>query len=112
MYFLLKTLLSALVVAAASEISRRSTLLGAVLVSLPLTSLLAFGWVYYENRDPQQIITLSYDVAWLVLPSLIFFLVLPLLLKANIPFILAILMSCMAMAGGYWLGVVLKRVWM
>ncbi len=112
MYFLLKTLLSALVIASASEASRRSTLLGALLVSLPLTSILAFCWVYYEQRDAQQIIALSYDVAWLVLPSLLFFIALPLLLRVNLPFIPAMLLSCGIMAGGYWLSVMLKKAWM
>ena len=37
MYLLLKALLSGLVIAVAIELARRSTVLGAVLISLPLT---------------------------------------------------------------------------
>jgi len=39
--FLLKTLISALLIAGASETAKRSPSLGAVIVSLPLTSILA-----------------------------------------------------------------------
>ena len=66
------TLLTALIVAAVSELSRRFTLLSAMLIALPLTSILAFRWIYYESKDTQKIIEMSYSVFWLVIPSLLF----------------------------------------
>lgn len=80
MSFLIKTLVSALVVAAVSELSKRSTLLGGLLASLPLTSYLAFLWIYAETRDTAKIAVLSREILWLVAPSLIFFAVLPVLI--------------------------------
>src|SRR5215204_2215907 len=44
-YLLLKALLSGAIIAAASELARRSSLLAAAVLSLPLTSILAIVWL-------------------------------------------------------------------
>ncbi len=92
-YFVIKILITALVVAGVSELSRRYNILAALLVSLPLTSILAFIWIYFDTQDNSKIIELSYSVFWLVLPSLAFFLILPLLLKHGLSFWLAMIVS-------------------
>jgi hypothetical protein len=81
LYYTIKILLSSLVIVAVSEIAKRSSLLGAALASLPLTSLLAFVWLYVDTGDTQKVASLSSDVFWLVLPSLPLFLLLPWLLR-------------------------------
>ena len=81
LYYTIKILLSAFILVAVSEIAKRSSLLGALLASLPLTSLLAFVWLYLDTGDVQKVASLSADIFWLVLPSLVLFLVFPLLLK-------------------------------
>lgn len=107
MYFLAKILITALIVAAVSELARRYTVWAALLASLPLTSILAFIWVYWDTKDTDKIIELSYSVFWLVFPSLAFFLILPFLLKQGLAFPAAIAASIAAMAalygGGIWL---------
>ena len=80
-YYTIKIVLSALIIVAVSEIAKRSSMLGALLASLPLTSLLAFVWLYLDTGDVQKVSALSSDIFWLVLPSLPMFLVLPWLLK-------------------------------
>lgn len=79
MNLLVKVLLSALVLVAVSEASKRSTLVGGLLASLPLTSILAFIWLYRDTRDPQAISALSMSIFGLVIPSLVLFLALPFL---------------------------------
>jgi hypothetical protein len=81
LYYTIKILLSSMIIVAVSEISKRSSLLGALLASLPLTSLLAFVWLYLDTGDVQKVASLSSDIFWLVLPSLSLFLLLPLLIK-------------------------------
>jgi hypothetical protein len=100
-YFVIKTLITALVVAGVSELSQRYSLVAAALVSLPLTSILAFIWVYHDTKDVQKIIELSYSIFWLVLPSLIFFILLPLFLKEGMKFFPALALASFCMAGGY-----------
>jgi hypothetical protein len=81
MYLFVKVLVSALIIAAASEISRRSTTAGALLASLPLTSILAILWLYRDTRDAARVATFSMDILWLVLPSLLLFILLPVLIR-------------------------------
>ena len=76
-YYIVKLLVSAALIVLISELSKRSTLLGAVLASVPLVSVLAMLWLYVDTRDPQQVASLSQNIFWLVLPSLPLFLVLP-----------------------------------
>jgi hypothetical protein len=101
MYFILKTLITALIVAGVSEIGRRSSVMAAALASLPLTSILAFIWLYHDTGDVNKVVELSSAIFWLVIPSLLFFIVFPLLVKFGLSFWLSMLLSCVVMSGGY-----------
>jgi hypothetical protein len=85
-YFIVKVLISAVVIAAVSEIAKRNTFLAALLVSLPLTSLLAFLWLYRDTSDIGRIADLSGQIFWLVIPSLLLFIVFPMLLRRGLGF--------------------------
>ncbi len=101
MYFLIKTFLTALIVAGTSELARRSTLFAAAVVSLPLTSILAFIWLYHDTGDKHKVAELSTSIFWLVIPSLLFFLAFPWLIKTGLGFAPALLSACVLMAAGY-----------
>lgn len=109
LYFAVKVLVTALAVAAISELSRRYELLAAALASLPLVSIMAFVWIYFEGGDTQKLIGLSRNIFWLVLPSLVFFLAFPALLKQGMGFWLALPVSCLIMLGAYALTVWLLK---
>jgi hypothetical protein len=79
--YAIKVLLSAVLIVLVTELAKRSTVAGAVIASLPLTSLLAFVWLYWETRDASRVAGLSVDIFWLVIPSLALFLVLPYLIR-------------------------------
>lgn len=85
-YLVLKFGLSAAVLVMVSEIAKRSSIWAALVASLPLTSLLAFVWLYIDTKDTQKIATLSSDIFWLVIPSLALFPVLALLLRSGVSF--------------------------
>lgn len=85
-YFLTKVFTSAILIAVISEISKRSSVWAATLASLPLVSLLSIIWIYTDKKDTAQIIDLSKDIFWLVLPSLAFFILLPILLQRGLNF--------------------------
>ena len=72
-YYALKVLISALLIVAITELSKRNSGLAALLASLPLTSLLAFIWLHMEGTAASEIATLSTQIFWLVLPSLLLF---------------------------------------
>lgn len=66
-HLLLKFSLSADVLVAVAEIAKLNSLWAALVASLPLTSLLAFVWLYLDTRDTQKVAALSGDIFWLVL---------------------------------------------
>ena len=60
MYLILKTLISASIIVIVSEIAKKYTWSAAIIISIPLTSLLAFIWLYYDTKDVQKVIDLSF----------------------------------------------------
>lgn len=100
-FFLVKVVTTALVVAAVSEISKRFPLLGAMVVSFPMISIMTFIWIYVDTKDVPKLVTMSRDIFWLVVPSLLFFLVFHVLLSRGVPFIWSMLVSCAVMSAGY-----------
>ena len=85
-YIVIKVLITAFVVVGVSEIAKRSSSFAAMLAALPLTSILAMVWIYVDTKDSEKIVDLSYGIFWLVLPTLLFFILLPTLLKNHIGF--------------------------
>lgn len=99
--YALKVALTALVVVAVAEIAKRSTLWSALLASLPLTSLLAFIWLWIETGNAEKVAALSQGIFWLVIPSLLLFILLPVLLRAGWGFWASLGVSAVATAAGY-----------
>jgi uncharacterized membrane protein len=86
LYIIIKTVLTAAVIVGVSEIGKRHTGFAAMLAALPLTSLLAMVWLYTDTKDAGRIADLSVSIFWLVLPTLLFFLILPWMLRHNFNF--------------------------
>jgi hypothetical protein len=101
--YVIKILLTAVVVVAVAEIAKRSTFWGAAIASLPLTSLLAFVWLYLDTGNSQRVADLSQTIFWLVLPSLTLFVVLPLFLRTELGFWFSLGAACAATAAAYFL---------
>lgn len=96
-----KILLSSAILVAISELAKRSSFWGAALASLPLTSLLAFVWLYMDTGDVKQVINLSNGIFWLVIPSLVLFVALPLLLRSGINFWMSLFIASAITALSY-----------
>ncbi|WPU63535.1 DUF3147 family protein [Peredibacter starrii] len=102
MYFLVKTLISALIIATVTKLSESQTITAAFLKSLPLTSLLVFFFMKYEGRTDKEIAAMSWDILYLVIPSLILFIVLPLMLNRGHNFYISMATGVFAMSIGYF----------
>lgn len=109
--FLLKVLISALVVAGASELARRYSVIGALLASLPLTSILAMIWLWRDNVPATRIADFAGSIFWLVLPSLLLFVSMPLMLRAGYGFWPSLGTGCGLSVLGYAVGVYALRLW-
>ncbi|MFH0735728.1 MAG: DUF3147 family protein [bacterium] len=102
LYYILKVILSAVLITAISEISKRSSFWGGILASIPLVSVIGFVWLYIDLKDTEKISQLSTSIFWLVIPSLTLFISLPILLKYKINFYLALIFSIIIMIVFYY----------
>ncbi|MFY0990057.1 DUF3147 family protein [Halomonas sp. C05BenzN] len=103
LYYVAKVAITAVLVVLIAEISKRSSFIGAVLASVPLTSVLAMLWLYIDTGDGGRVSALASSVFWLVLPSLALFIALPLLLAKGVNFYLGLAVSIAITALCYWL---------
>lgn len=94
LYLLIKAAISGMIVAVVSETARRSPGVGALIVSLPLVSILGMIWLWRDTADPERLAAHAGATFWYVLPSLPMFLVLPVLLRRGLSFWPALGIGC------------------
>jgi hypothetical protein len=70
----LKTVVTALIIVAVSQVGQRSPRWGAFLLSLPLTSILAFSLGWFEHRNLPHLSNMAMETLILVPLGLPFFL--------------------------------------
>lgn len=102
-YYLVKIAVTTILIVIISEIAKRSSFAGAILASVPIISVLAMTWLYIDTKDVARVSVLSMSVFWLVLPSLVLFVVLPVLLKYGMNFYLSMGVSIVVTAACYFL---------
>lgn len=100
-YLIIKFTISAAALVAVSEIAKRNSTFGALVASLPLTTVLAMVWLWHETKDAEKIGALSINIFWLVLPSLVLLVALPALLKRGVGFYPALGVSVVLMIFSY-----------
>ena len=93
-YLAVKALLSGVIVAVVSEVARKYPGLGALIVSLPLVSILAIIWLRFDTSDAVRIADHAQATFWYVLPTMPMFLVFPWLLRGGTAFWMALGLSC------------------
>ena len=85
-WYVVKLLLSAGIIVLISEISKRLPLLGSLIASLPLISVLGMIWMYAETKDSAKIADHAEGTFWYVIPSLPMFLLMPWMMRKGISF--------------------------
>lgn len=101
-YYLAKIAITTILIVAISEIAKKSSLVSALLASIPLISVLAMLWLYIDTKDTGKVIELSTSVFWLLIPSLALFISLPVFLKNGINFYLSLSSSIIITIFCYW----------
>jgi hypothetical protein len=101
MIVVIKFLLSGALLAVASELGKRSGKLGGLILSLPLTSILALTWLWWETRDGEKVAEMTTETFWFILPSLPLFFLLPPLLRRGVPFPWAMALCVIFTLGTY-----------
>ena len=95
LYVVIKALVSGAIIAAVSEIAKRSPGIGALIASLPLVSVLGMIWLWRDTQDRALMASHAGATFWFVLPSLPMFLLIPALLDRDVPFWLALGTGCL-----------------
>ena len=94
LYLIIKTIASALIIVAVSEVAKRNPAGGALIASLPLISILGMVWLWRDTHDPARMATHAGATFWYVLPSLPMFLFIPVLLRRGLGFWPSLLAGC------------------
>jgi len=104
-----KLLLSALVIVLVTKIQVVNDKLSALLIALPLTSLLAMIWMHSEKQGNERIANHAEGTFWFVLPTMPMFLVLPWMLRKGWGFGWSLAANCILTALLFWVMVFLLR---
>jgi hypothetical protein len=90
----LRALLSGILIAIISVVSRRYPGLGALIASLPLISVLGMVWLWNDRPDVENMARHSEATFYYVIPSLPMFLLIPMLLRRGVAFFPALIAGC------------------
>lgn len=102
---LLKLLGTAVIIVMVTKVQVFSDRLSALLVALPLTSVIAMSWMHVEKQPSADIARHAESTFWFVLPTLPMFLILPWMLRSGWGFWPS-LAACCAVTIGCFLVVV------
>lgn len=94
LYLALKSIISGILIAAASTLAKRYPGFGALIASLPLVSVLGMIWLWREKPDVETMALHAGATFWYVLPSLPMFLLIPALLRQGVGFWVALSAGC------------------
>lgn len=104
-----KLVISAMIIVIVNKVQLFSDRLSALLIALPLTSLVAMIWMHQGGQSSQRLANHAEGTFWFVLPTLPMFLILPWMLRNGWGFWLALVVNCLLTVGFFWLTVVVLR---
>lgn len=101
MPIIIKYLISAAVVVAISEIAKRSDKIGALIAALPIVTVLAMTWMFFEIKGEEQtekIANHAWYTFWYVIPTLPMFLLMPWMLRRGVHYGWTLAAACVLTA--------------
>ncbi len=99
-----KIFLTALIIFIIVEISEKNTLFAAILASIPIVSVLSMMMMYQEGQDVSEISQFAKDIVYLIIPSLLLFIVMPWLIETHDwEFYPALLIGLLSTVVGYFI---------
>ena len=104
-----KLLVSAVLIVLATKIQVFSDRLSALVIALPLVSLLTILWMRGEGQSTDRIANHAEGVFWFVLPTLPMFLVLPWMLRNGWGFGISLTLNCLMTIGLFFLLVAILK---
>lgn len=92
-YYIIKLVVTTLLIVLISEIAKRNSLAGAMLAAIPLVSILAMIWMYIDTNDSKSAVEFSQSIVWLIAPSMTLFISFPLLIRKGLSFYFSLTLS-------------------
>jgi hypothetical protein len=92
-----KYLITAAIVVAVSEFAKRSDRLGALIAALPMVTVIAMTWMFFELKGQEQtekIANHAYYTFWYVIPTMPMFLLMPWMIRKGIHYGWTLLAGC------------------
>lgn len=93
MFFLVKLIVSALAIAAISELAKKMPSFSGLIAAMPLVTLLSLIWLFVETKDYQAAHRFTVGVLWGLAPTLFFFIAAIPMLKRGVSFPLTLAVS-------------------
>jgi hypothetical protein len=109
LFDVVKVLLTAVIILMVNKVQLFSDKLSALLIALPLTSLLAMIWMWKGGQSSTKIAGHAEGTFWFVLPTLPMFLILPWMLRNGWSFWSALGVNCILTTIFFWLTVIILR---
>jgi hypothetical protein len=107
----IKALVSGVLIAIASELSRRNPAWGGLVASLPLTTLLAVVWLWRDTHDPIRAADFIAGTALYVIAALPAFGIIALMLRKGTGIAPAMVAGSLAAMAGYLLLIWAGKRW-
>ncbi len=101
MQYIIKIIITTILVISASEVAKRFPALGALIIALPLTSIIAMNFLYYDTRDAVKVAEFSRSIPPVIVPSIIFFYAFSFLIDKNFTFAVAMSSALLLMLCAY-----------
>ncbi|MEE2746884.1 MAG: DUF3147 family protein [Candidatus Thermoplasmatota archaeon] len=98
-----KIVLTALIIFGVVQVSEQNKLMAAVLASIPIVSVLAMIWMNHEGQSSEEIVVFAKNIVWLIIPSLLLFIVMPVLMERGWEFYPALGAGLASTLIGYFL---------
>jgi len=117
LFDLMKVLLTAVIILFVTKIQIVSDKLSALLIALPLTSIIAMIWMWHELKIPEEakriesIANHAYYTFWFVLPTMPMFLVIPWMLRKGFGFYFTLGVNAVMTTVFFWLLVMSLKKW-
>lgn len=104
-----KLLITAVIIVVVNKVQLFNDRLSALLIALPLTSLLAMFWMHQSGQSSERLANHAEGTFWFVLPTLPMFLILPWMLRHGWSFWSALTANCTITVALFWLTVIVLR---
>ena len=92
-HYFIKVFISSAIVVFVSEIAKKDNIIGGLIASIPIVSVLSMIWLYIDTNNIDKVKALANGVLWMIFPSMSLFIILPILINCGIKFYLSLTIS-------------------